>query len=98
MLKNLLEKIFPPNYEVYNLKIDWTAGKRREELMEIIKQYPNTYLGNQSEDFNGQTIYIGAKGIVFATKENMNHFLKNYGSNYNAKRTNMNMSLNVESF
>lgn len=98
MLKKLLENLFSPKYEVYNLEIDWTAGKRREELMELIKQYPNTYLGNQSEDFNGQTIYIGAKGIVFANKESMNHFLKNYGSNYNAKRTNANMSLSVESF
>lgn len=98
MLKKLWNKIFPPIYENFNLEIDWTAGRKREELLEIIKQYSNVHLGNQSEDFNGQTIYIGAKGIVFSSQESLNHFIKNYGSRYNAKRTNKNMSLNVESF
>ena len=49
----LIKKLFKKNneYETYNLKINWTAGSKRDELMEVIKQYPQTFLANQSEDF-----------------------------------------------
>lgn len=100
MFTFLIKKLFKKNneYETYNLKINWTAGSKRDELMEVIKQYPQTFLANQSEDFNGMFLFVGVEGLVFHNEDSMLKFMKDYGKKYGAKRIKEQMSLEIKSF
>ena len=82
---------------MYSLDI-WAVDDSRDALIEILKNYPGSYLGNQYEDFDGQCLYVAAKGIVFETEEDMLLFVIGHGADYGAKVVNKSMRRDIEHF
>ncbi len=73
---------------MYPVKIKWTAGRNRDNLLGILaNQWPTARLANQQEDFNGQFLYVGAEAIVFQEEQDRFLFLISYGADYDAAIT-----------
>lgn len=82
----------------YPVEIIWTAGENKKYLLHVLKKFKDSYLANQSEDFNGERMVIGAKGIIFKTSQDRNSFLSLYGKKFKARKVNYPMSLTIEKF
>lgn len=59
-----------------------------EELYHVLNtEFPGWRPANQSEDFNGQIIYVVMEAMAFATPEDATQFILKYGARFSVVPT-----------